>query len=129
MNAPIPRPRHPRRARPSQRGITLLGLLFWAVLIALVALVAMRVLPTVNEYYTILRTVNVVAREGGNTVPEIRAAFDKRKQVEYSISSISGKDLAITKENEQIVVSFRYDKEVELFPPVYILIKYEGRSR
>ena len=120
----------PRRASSvRQRGITLLGLLLWAVIIATVALVAMRVAPTVNEYYTILRAVNVVAVEGGNTVPEIRAAFEKRKQVEYSITSIDSNDLSITKENEKIVVSFAYNKEIELIAPVYLLIKYEGRSR
>ena len=120
----------PRRASSGrQRGITLLGLLLWAVIIAMGSLVAMRVAPTVNEFYTIQRTVNIVAAEGGNTVPEIRAAFEKRKQVEYAISSISGNDLSITKENEKIVVSFAYDKEIELIAPVYLLIKYQGRSR
>jgi hypothetical protein len=112
-----------------QRGVTLFGLLFWAILIGAVALVAMRVLPTMNEYFTIVRAVNKVAKEGGTTVPEIRAAFEKQKEIEYSISSIGGKDLSITKENEKIVVSFAYDKEIELAAPVYLLIKYEGRSK
>ncbi len=115
--------------RRRQRGVTLFGLMFWAILIGITALVVMRVLPTVNEYYTIQRAVDKIAKEGGTTVPEIRAAFEKQKQIEYSISSISGKDLQITKENEQVVVSFAYDKEIELMPPVYLLIKYEGRSR
>jgi hypothetical protein len=70
-----------------------------------------------------------IAKEGGTTVPEIRAAFERQKQIEYSISSISGKDLQVTKENEQVVVSFAYDKEIELMAPVYLLIKYEGRSK
>lgn len=112
-----------------QRGVTLFGLMFWAIVIGVTALVVMRVLPTVNEYYTIQRAVDKIAREGGTTVPEIRAAFDKTKQIEYSISSIDGKDLMITKENEQVVVSFAYDKEIELVAPVYLLIKYEGRSK
>jgi hypothetical protein len=112
-----------------QRGVTLIGLLFWAVLIGFVALVAMRVFPTLNEYWTIQRTINKVAQEGGTTVPEIRAAFERQKQIEYSITSISGADLEITKVNEKIVVSFAYDKEIELFEPVYLLIKYRGRSR
>jgi hypothetical protein len=112
-----------------QRGVTLFGLMFWAIVIGVTALVVMRVLPTVNEYYTIQRAVDKIAREGGTTVPEIRAAFDKTKQIEYSISSIDGKDLQITKENEQVVVSFAYDKEIELVAPVYLLIKYEGRSK
>ena len=112
-----------------QRGITLFGLLFWAIVIGFAALIAMRVLPTLNEYFTIQRAVEKVAKEGGTTVPEIRAAFEKQKTVEYSIQSISGSDLEITKENEKIVVKFAYDKEIELAAPVYLLIKYEGRSK
>jgi hypothetical protein len=112
-----------------QRGVTLFGLMFWAVVIGFGALVTMRVLPTINEYYTIQRAVEKIAKEGGTTVPEIRAAFEKQKQIEYSISSIDGKDLKITKENEKVVVSFAYDKEIELMAPVYLLIKYEGHSK
>jgi len=114
--------------RGHQKGISLVGLLFWAVLIAMVAVVALRVLPTVNEYLTIQRAVNKIASSGATTVPEIRTAFDKQKEVEYSITTIAGKDLNITKENDRIVVRFAYDKEVELFGPVFLLIKYEGRS-
>jgi Tfp pilus assembly protein PilE len=110
-----------------QRGITLFGLMFWAVIVGFVALIGMRVLPTMNEYFTIKRTVNRIVSEGA-TVPEIRAAFERQKQIEYSITTISGKDLTITKENDKVVVSFAYDKEVELVKPVYLLIKYEGRS-
>ena len=112
-----------------QRGVTLFGLLFWAIVVGFFALVGMRVLPTMNEYFTIQRAVNKVAKEGGNTVPEIRSAFDKQKEIEYTISSITSKDLSITKDNEKVVVSFAYDKEIELMKPVYILIKYEGRSK
>lgn len=112
-----------------QRGVTLFGLLFWAILIGMIALVVMRVLPTMNEYFTIKRAVEKVAREGGTTVPEIRAAFDRQKDIEYSITSITSKDLLITKENEKVVVSFAYNKEIELAAPVYLLIKYEGRSK
>ena len=117
------------RARPAPRGVTLIGLLFWAIIIACVALVGLKVLPTVNEYFTIQRAVNKIAKEGGSTVQEIRTAFDRQKDIEYSISSISGKDLEITKENEKVVVKFAYDKELELIEPVFLLIKYRGRSQ
>jgi Domain of unknown function (DUF4845) len=110
-----------------QRGFTLFGLLFWAIVLGFVALIGMRVLPTLNEYFTIKRTVNKITSEGA-TVPEIRNAFERQKQIEYSITSISGKDLSVTKENDKIVVSFSYDKEIELMSPVFLLIKFEGRS-
>ena len=115
------------RNRQGQRGITLFGLLFWAIVVGFFALVGMRVLPTLNEYFTIKRAINKITTEGA-TVPEIRAAFQRQQDVEYSISSISAKDLNITKENDKIVVSFAYDKEIELMKPVYLLIKFEGRS-
>ncbi|CAN5566303.1 hypothetical protein BH09PSE5_BH09PSE5_11260 [soil metagenome] len=113
----------------SQRGVSLIGLIFWAVVIAVVAVVGMRVFPTVNEYLTIKRTIDKIAAEGASTVPEVRAAFERQRDVEYSISSITGKDLNITKENEKLVISFAYNKEVDLFEPVYLLIKYQGRSK
>ena len=110
-----------------QRGVTMFGLLFWAVIIGFLALIGMRVLPALNEYFTIKRAINKIATEG-QTVPEIRAAFEKQKDIEYSITTISAKDLVVTKENEKVVVSFAYDKEVELVKPVFLLIKFEGRS-
>jgi hypothetical protein len=124
-----PRPTPVSIRLTGQRGVTLLGLVFWAVVISMSALMAMRVLPTVNEYATIKRVVTKVAAEGGTTVPEIRAAFERFKNIEYSIQSISGKDLDVTKDNDRIVVSFAYDKEIELFGPVSLLIKYRGQSQ
>jgi hypothetical protein len=113
----------------AQRGVTLFGLMFWAIVVGFTALVVMKVLPTLNEYFTIQKAVNKIAKEGGSTVPEIRAAFERTKEIEYSIASISAKDLNITKENDKVVISFAYDKEIELMKPVYLLIKYEGRSK
>ncbi|MCR5885750.1 DUF4845 domain-containing protein [Rhizobacter sp. J219] len=117
------------RTLRSERGITLFGLLFWAIVIGFVALLGLRVLPTVNEYFTIKRAVEQIAASGQTTVPEIRAAFDKQVQIEYSIQSITSKDLEITKVNEKVVISFAYGKEIEIMSPVYLLIKYEGRSK
>ena len=117
------------RTLRSERGITLFGLLFWAIVIGFVALLGLRVLPTVNEYFTIKRAVEQIAASGATTVPEIRAAFDKQVQIEYSIQSITSKDLEITKVNDKVVIGFAYGKEIEIMSPVYLLIKYEGRSK
>lgn len=124
----------PSRRSPSlprrQRGLTLIGLLFWGGLIAVAAVVAMKVFPTVLEYYTVQRVVDRIAASNPPTVPAVRQDFDKATQVEYSIQSISSKDLVITKDgNDKVVIEFAWDKEVDLFGPVYLLIKYKGKSR
>ncbi len=112
-----------------QRGLSLIGLMVWAVGLGMVALVVMKVLPTINEFYTIQRAVDKVSKEGGTTVPDIRQAFDRQKEIEYSIQAINGSDLEISKVNEKIVVAFAYDKEIELISPVFLVIKYQGRSK
>ncbi len=113
----------------AQRGVTLIGLLSWAVVIGFVGYVLVRTVPTVLEFQAIQTAVNKIAAGAPPTVAAIRAAFDKQKEIEYSIESISGKDLDITKENDRVVIRFAYQKEVELIKPVYLLIKYEGESK
>ena len=113
----------------NQRGITLFGLMFWAILIGFSGYVLVRTLPTVNEYLTIQRTVKQIAESSPSTVAETRQAFDKQKSIEYSIEAISGKDLIVTKENDRVVVAFAYDKLIPIYGPVNLLIKYEGRSK
>jgi hypothetical protein len=112
----------------AQRGITLFGLLFWAIVVGFTALLIMRVIPTMNEYFTVKKMVKDIAAEGVSTVPEIRASFERRKSIEYTVSSLTGNDLDITKVNDKVVIRFAYDKEIELMAPVYLLIKYEGSS-
>ncbi len=120
---------HRSLLRRQQRGISLLGLIFWGVVIASLATVAIKVFPVVTEYQTISRMVDKLARQGGSTVPEIRASFNTYKTAEYGVESIGAKDLVISKEEDKIVISFEYDKEIELVDPVYLLIKFKGQSK
>ena len=122
------RPAIDRRALRSQRGVTLFSLLFWAIVVGAAAYLVLRVFPTVNEYLTIKRTIEKVAAASPATVAEARASFERQKDIEYAISTISGKDLEVTKENDKVVIAFAYNKEIPIYGPVYLLIKYEGRS-
>ena len=123
----LPARRPLRRGR--QRGVTMFGLLFWGIFVAFFGYLLVRALPTVNEYATIQRTVDKIAREDPVSVAQARQAFDRQKDIEYSISSISGKDLLVTKEDDKVVIGFAYEKEIPIMGPVYLLLKYEGRSR
>jgi hypothetical protein len=105
------------------------SLLFWGILVGFAGYLVVRVLPTVNEYMTIQRTVEKIAKEGPATVAAARQAFDKQKDIEYAIASISGKDLTITKEDDKVVIAFAYEKEIPVMGPVFVLIKYAGRSK
>lgn len=110
-----------------QRGITLIGLLFWGVVIAFVAIVGAKVTPTVMEYFTIQRAVTQVAKSNPASVAQAKADFERIKQVEYSIG-ISGNDLEVTKVDDKVKIHFAYQREIGLGGPVYLLLKYEGQS-
>ena len=116
-------------ARPPRRGLTLIGLLSWAIIVGFAGYLLVRVVPTVTEFYTIQSVVDRIAASPANTVAEVRAAFEKQRQIDATIVSVLGKELDITKENERVVISFAYEKEIELFGPVFLLIKYAGRSK
>ena len=115
--------------RSPSRGVTLIGLLTWAILVGFIGYVLVRTVPTLLEYYAIQGAVDKLAAAAPKTVAEVRKSFDRQKDIEYSIVSISGDDLNITKENDRVVIGYAYEKEIELIGPVFLLIKYQGKSK
>ena len=115
-----------RQLKSGQRGISFIGLLFVIVVLAGVGVLAAQAFPTFMEYQAILKAVNK-AKEG-STVPEVKSIFDKAAQID-DIKSVSGKDLNVTKNGDKVVITFAYDKEIHMFGPAYLLLKYSGQSK
>ncbi len=109
-----------------QQGISFIGLLLLGILLALATIVGAKVVPTATEFMSIQKAVKKAAADG-DTVAAARASFDRTASVDY-ITSITGKDLEVTKINDKVVVKFAYNKEIPLFGPAYLLIKYAGTS-
>ena len=75
------------------------------------------------------RTVKAATRAAeGNTVAEVRAIFDRAAAID-NIKSVSGRDLIIGKENDRVIVEFEYEREIPLFGPAFLLMRYSGSSR
>jgi|MudIll2142460700_1097286.scaffolds.fasta_scaffold25417_2 hypothetical protein len=113
-----------------QKGIGFLGVLIVLILVILALIGGMKVLPTVLEYYTIKRAVAGMTQSGelrNATVADVRKSFDLRAAVD-DIKAISGKDLDITKEGSEVVVSFAYEQKVHMFGPVSIAFDFHGSS-
>lgn len=109
-----------------QRGLTFIGLLFFGGLIAFLGLVTVQVVPTYIEYLTIVKGVKKAAQ--GSTVQEVRSSFERTMAIDQ-ISSINPSDLDVRKENDKVVVSFAYQREIHLGGPAYLVMKYQGSSR
>jgi len=114
------------RVRSGQRGISFIGLLFVLVVLASVGVVAAQAFPTVVEYQAILKAAQKAS--GGNSVAEVRQIFQRAADID-DIKSITAKDLDVSKNGDKVVVKFAYDKEIHMFGPAFLLIKYAGQSK
>ena len=113
----------------NQKGVSLSGLLVWGFILAMVALVVIKVAPATIEYFKIQKAIKSVAgaATASSTVPELRKAYSKYAEVEH-ISDVRPEDLDIAKEGNQVVISFAYEKKIGLVGPVSLLIDYQASS-
>lgn len=112
-----------------QAGLALSTLVIWCVVIALGALLGMKLVPAFIEYQSLLKTVKTVVSEAPAeaTVADIRKAFSKYDQIN-DFPSVDAQDLEITKEAGQIVVSFSYEKRIPLVANMSLVIDFSGSS-
>jgi len=114
-----------QRSKKSQAGISFVGLLFVVGVLACAGVLAAQVFPTAVEYQAIMKAVQ--KSSSGNTVAEVKQIFQKAADID-DIKSISGKDLDVTKNGDKVVVKFAYNREIHMFGPAYLLLKYAGQS-
>ena len=112
--------------KSSQRGVSFFGLVIGIALLVGIGALAAQAFPTVLEYQAILKAVE--KSKVGNSVPEVRQIFDKAAQID-DIKSITAKDLEISKNGDKVVVKFAYNREIHMFGPAYLLLKYAGQSK
>jgi hypothetical protein len=111
-----------------QRGVALSGLIFWGVVITLVAVLGMKVVPTTIEYYKILKDIKATVNKVGPdaTVADVRKTFDNFANIDQL--DFKPEQLDVSKERGKIVVSFDYDKRIPLFGNVSLVINYKGST-
>ena len=114
------------RLKSEQVGISFIGVLFIVGLLACLAVLGAQAFPTVLEYQAALKAIEKAT--AGNSVPEIKQIFDKAATID-DISSISGKDLVISKDGDKVIIKFAYNREIHMFGPAYLLLKYAGQAK
>ena len=115
-----------RTVKSRQSGISFFGLVFVLAVLASVGVLGAQAFPTVVEYQSVVKAVEK-SKSGANPA-EVRSIFDKAAQID-DIKSITGKDLEIARDGDKNVVKFAYNKEIHMFGPAYLLLKYAGQSK
>ena len=110
-----------------QQGLSLIGLFLVGIIVVGLIALGFKVVPAVVEYIAIERAVQKIKNEG-STVRELQAAFDRHATID-DITSISSRDLDITKEGDRIVISYAYAKKVPITDNVSLVIDFAGTTR
>ena len=112
----------------SQRGVTLIGMLVVSMVIVIVAIAGLKIAPAYIEYFKVKKAVVSIAQANSKaTVGEVRTAFERRSAID-DLDVIGAKDLEITKEGGDIVVSFSYPKRISLFGNINVVIDFAASS-
>jgi Domain of unknown function (DUF4845) len=114
-------------ASSRQRGMSLVGLIFIGLIVVALLALGFKLVPAVVEYIAIERAVQKIKNEG-STVRDIQAAFERHATID-DITSISSRDLDITKEGDRIVISYAYQKKIPILDNVSLVIDFAGTTR
>lgn len=113
-----------------QVGATLLGMLFVGGAIVFVALIAMKLFPAYQEFFSVKTVIRTMNKESLSalTKKEIQDSFNKRADTGY-ITVIKGSDLTIDKNSAgETVVSAQYQVTTPLFGNISVLMDFDTAS-
>ncbi len=113
-----------------QRGATLIGMVFVSGAIVFLALIAMKIFPAYQEFYSVKTVIRAMNKEQLSEMSkkEIMNSFDKRADTSY-VSVIQSSDLTIDKNSAgETVVSAQYQVVKPLFGNVSVLLDFATSS-
>lgn len=115
--------------RNKQLGVSFPVIFLIGVMLALIAVGAMKVGPAYMDYATAKKAIGAIAVSEGRagSVSEIRNAFDRRANID-NITVVTASELEISKEGGDVVISFEYAQKIPLFANVSLLIDFSAST-
>jgi type II secretory pathway pseudopilin PulG len=110
-----------------QRGVSITGLLIGLIIFVIVAVFAMKVVPSFIEFRAAKAAIEAIARTAQSPI-DVRRAWEGRSAID-DIDTVKASDLEISKDGNQMVIAFAYRKEVPLFGKVGLYIDYAASSK
>ncbi len=111
-----------------QKGIGFVVLCFWLFVIAIGSTVVVKVLPTYIDYYALEKIAKLVIEESPSDAPikQIKEVFSRKasmNDISYVIS-----DTTFDQTTGKLIISWDYDKEVELIGNVSLVLHFKGST-
>jgi Tfp pilus assembly protein PilE len=115
-------------SRGAQRGLSMIGFLFVAAVVLVVALLAFRMIPAYIEYYTIQKALeNALAEVNDPTLLNVRRAVERKLDADYA-DAVTAKDVELQKSGNTVTVSAAWDRKLPLVHNVSLLIEFHASA-
>jgi hypothetical protein len=118
------------RSRDKQSGLTIIGFIFVAAIVLSLVMIGFRVLPSYIEYFSVEKTLRQTllnARDNA-TLAQLRSDFDLKASADY-IDSVRGRDLELTREGNELVLTASWTNTLHLVGNVSLLLEFEASAR
>ena len=119
-----------RSMKSRQRGLTMFGFLFVAIVLVAVALLAMKLVPAYIEFFSVKNILTAMGQESelrSKSNAEIRTDFSKRADVAY-VTVVKPQDLSIDRSGGVPVISADYEFRTQLVGNVSLVVDFSASS-
>ncbi len=119
-----------RSLKQSQRGLTMFGFLFVAIIFIAIAMLAMKLVPAYIEFFSMKRIFSVMGQDAGLKAmsnAEIRDSFRKRAGI-GDVTSVKPEDISISRSSGTPVISADYEFRTPLVSNVSLVVDFSASS-
>ena len=111
-----------------QHGLSMIGFLFVAAIVIVVALLGFRMIPAYVEYFSVQKALEGALKDTNDySTTAIRRAVDRRLGAEY-IDSVRSGDVEVTKTGNTINASVSWQKKLHLVSNVSLLLDFDASA-
>ena len=118
------------RNRHRQRGLTMTGFIFTAIVVVTAVMIGFRVMPAYIEYYTVQKVLAKTLEDSkqGFSLYQFRRDFDLKASADY-IDSVRGSDVEVAKDGNNLVATANWTRTLHLVGNVSLLLEFEATAK
>ena len=111
-----------------QRGLSLIGFIFLAAVVAFVLFTSFRCVPAWTEYFSLKKVLQATANEFAVDAQgtAVRASFNRRAQIDDL--PVKGTDLDIRKDNGRMSLAVEYQRKVPVAGNMSLLFDFDAAA-
>lgn len=119
-----------RIMKNQQRGLTMIGFLFAAVVLVFAAMLAMKLVPAYIEFFSVKKILAAMGEESdlkSKSNAEIRSDFSRRANVGY-VTAVKPEDIVIERRNNATIVSIEYAFRAKLLGNTSLIADFHAST-